>query len=407
MLDINRIKASSLNNNSYEIEESKKSKGKQLLIDKIRTFRSYIKNIALYHDIIDLEQVSDNTLDNYIEFLNNKSITVGEAMIRIHEQYNENEQNVSESEADELLEQAQTELDALGKKIVNIENKLANAESEQQAREDFASMEQEELPVEEIEEVESIENDDVIPVQELVEQNLQPIEIEQQYIEAENKVREDFEKIEQEQYKMISEEKELTEIVMPKYTDPEEKIMNDIQDEYKQNVSRIEDNYKENFGREFSGIVNAIMIETEKYASRQVEEIAVASKQAIEKANSNTQKVLDEKAIVENDRDQYKSHYEQTLETVQQKNAVIDSKDEEIKVLESKIETKDNELSNKNSEIQSLNMTLNERNNYIATLESKISNYKVTLATLTKELGRNFQYGIEQEQIEEEISMTK
>lgn len=440
MLSVDKIKKSSLNNSSYVIEESKKSKGKESLINKIRVFSSYVKNILIYHDNIDLDTVSDDRLKSYIDFLNEKNITIEKAVMEIHDKYKEMEEGqetLSDEEERIAIEKDQAKLDELSYKKQIIENKIAQAEAERQAREDFEQMEQEELlerisdaeviepePIiqseTEFSPIEPISEEAVLPVEELVKethfdfgevQSPEPVEVNPSVSEVQPSEKVEAEPNESEV--QIQEEKNISEeaepISMVEQPDPEEQIMMDIQNDYENNVEQIKNTYTENLGKEVSNIVEKIMVEAEVYASRQVEEISKISKQAIDTANSNTQKVLDEKAVVENDRDQYKSHYEQTLEVVKEKNEVIDSKDNEISTLRGEITKKDNIISSKEKDIEELNASLNDRDERIASLESEIDKFKITIATLTRELGRNFQYeNLTASPIEEEaVSKTK
>lgn len=431
MLDIRKIKRASLNNKSYKIEDSKKSKGKETLINKIRVFNSFVSNIMTYYGDIDLEILSDERLESYIQFLNEKNITIEKAVMEIHNS-NENTEELSEEEERIKLENDQAKLDELSYKKQILENKMAQAEAERQAREDFKNMEQEDN-IERISDAEAIEPERVMQP----EENFRPIEPITDEVPVENvedlanDTHIDFNKMEEagevtepevenEQittdepvegepisYEETKEEKNVTvesePVSMVEQPDPEEQIMLDIQSDYENNVRQIKNDYTENLGKEVSNIVEKIMAEAEVYASRQVEEISKVSKQAIDIANNNTQKVLDEKAIVENDRDQYKNHYEQTLEVVKEKNEIIDSRDNEITTLKGEIEEKNNIISTKEKNIEELNTSLNERDEKIASLEDLIENYKITLATMTRELGRNFQYeNLNSPQVEEE-----
>lgn len=435
MLSVDKIKKSSLNNSSYVIEESKKSKGKESLINKIKVFSLYVKNILIYPDNIDLDMVSDDRLKSYIEFLNEKNITIEKAVMEIHDknkEVDEGQETLSDEEERIAIEKDQAKLDELSYKKQIIESKIAQAEAERQAREDFEQMEQEEL-LERISDAEVIEPEPIIqsetefsPIEPISEEAVLPVEelvkethfdfgeVQSEPVEVNPAVSEiqPSEKVEAEPNEsevQIQEEKNISEEVEPismvEQPDPEEQIMMDIQNDYENNVEQIKNTYTENLGKEVSNIVERIMVEAEVYASRQVEEISKISKQAIDTANSNTQKVLDEKAVVENDRDQYKSHYEQTLEVVKEKNEVIDSKDNEISILRGEITEKDNIISSKEKDIEELNASLNDRDERIASLESEIDKFKITIATLTRELGRNFQYeNLTASPIEEEVA---
>ena len=374
--------------------------------------------------------------------------------MEIHDKYKEMEEGqetLSDEEERIAIEKDQAKLDELSYKKQIIENKIAQAEAERQAREDFEQMEQEELlerisdaeviepePIiqseTEFSPIEPISEEAVLPVEELVKethfdfgevQSPEPVEVNPSVSEVQPSEKVEAEPNESEV--QIQEEKNISEeaepISMVEQPDPEEQIMMDIQNDYENNVEQIKNTYTENLGKEVSNIVEKIMVEAEVYASRQVEEISKIlfsnptrwnriwkiSKQAIDTANSNTQKVLDEKAVVENDRDQYKSHYEQTLEVVKEKNEVIDSKDNEISTLRGEITKKDNIISSKEKDIEELNASLNDRDERIASLESEIDKFKITIATLTRELGRNFQYeNLTASPIEEEaVSKTK
>ena len=67
---MNNIKLSSLKHSSYIVEDSKKSKGKITLINKIKTFFLYVKNVVIFKSNMNLEKLNDNSLEDYIEFLN-------------------------------------------------------------------------------------------------------------------------------------------------------------------------------------------------------------------------------------------------------------------------------------------------------------------------------------------------
>lgn len=421
MLSVDKIKKSSLNNSSYVIEESKKSKGKESLINKIKVFSLYVKNILIYPDNIDLDMVSDDRLKSYIEFLNEKNITIEKAVMEIHDknkEVDEGQETLSDEEERIAIEKDQAKLDELSYKKQIIESKIAQAEAERQAREDFEQMEQEEL-LERISDAEVIEPEPIIqsetefsPIEPISEEAVLPVEdlVEGTHIDfGEVQPPEKVEVKPVVSEEQNEEEKDVTvesePISMVEQPNPEEQIMMDIQNDYENNVEQIKNTYTENLGKEVSNIVEKIMVEAEVYASRQVEEISKISKQAIDTANSNTQKVLDEKAVVENDRDQYKSHYEQTLEVVKEKNEVIDSKDNEISNLRGEITEKDNIISDKEKDIEELNASLNDRDERIASLESEIDKFKITIATLTRELGRNFQYeNLTASPIEEEVA---
>lgn len=402
MSELEKIKLTSLNATSYEIEESKKSKGKNVLIEKINVFKEYIQNVYTYKVKNGLERLSDERLSSYIEYLNRENITVNKAIDEIHSLTD----NILESslERDDIIDinKAQGKLDKLTDKKKNIEKELEEAESEKQAREDFEFMQQESEsdemhevtlePIEEeiqpvpiYEEVEpvSIPSEDE-PVTEVSETIEKPLVITEASV-IEPYVGEQTETIEK---PLVITEASVIEPYVGEQTEQlEEQPIATIQDEYIEAIDKIENDYKEQFGREFTGIINAIMEETEKYANRQVTEITEVSKKAIDTANGNTQIALEEKAIVENDRDQYKTHYEQTLEVVKQRNETIESKDAEIESLKQELAKRDELIDSKNRDIEELNNTLVEKNNQISNLESDITNYKITIATI---MGKNY-----------------
>lgn len=410
---IGKIKISRLDSNSYVIEDSRKSKGKISLITKIKTFFKYVKNKLIFDANYDVEKLKDSSLDEYIDFLNNEKITLEKAVEKINSDFDEKEENLTPDETIELAQETQMELDDLKVQKEKIDSKLEDAISERDAREELREVE-EELP-----EVELSNNDINLPENELakinlsieenMEEKLQPIDYEQEIAEIGKDDEEDIhiEPIEQPvsftQPEPVQEEK----VALVSQPNPEEETMINIQNDYKNSVANIQKEYTENFGKEFSEIVNKIMNETEKYANRQVEEITKVSKEAINNANSNTQRVLDEKSRIEKDRDQYKAHYEQTLDTVEEKNRTISSKDDEIKSLKEEIERKNQEISARDKSIQELNVSISEKDGKISNYETIIEDYKVTLTTMTRELGRNFQISSQVEPEQNEVSKTK
>ncbi len=463
---MNKIKISSLRHSSYIVEDSKKSKGKITLINKIKTFFLYVKNVVIFKSNMNLEKLSDNSLEDYIEFLNNENISVDEAVKKINEDFDKMEESLSSDESLSLLSETQGTLDALKTQKEKIDSRLDDAISEQNAREDYKEVEMDnqqteneyvssipryvdpdeekelhavelpmesnetnELPVESEEEIkpidyeQTIEESNINPLTEtkidnevdlekpIEENSIEPVKPNISFENIDLSDKEDDIEIEipSEQPKVdntknVEEEKSIELVAQP---NPEEEKMNSIQNDYKNSIENIQKEYTENFGKEFNTIISKIMVETEKYANRQVEEITAVSKEAINNANNNTQRVLDEKAMVEKDRDQYKSHYEQSLNTVEEKNRTIDSKDAEIKALKEEIERKNQEISNRDKNIQELNTSIAEKDGRIANYESKIEDYKVTLATMTRELGRNFQIASQMEVEEQEVSKTK
>lgn len=412
-MNIEIIKVSSLDNDKYVVEDSRKSKGKVSLIAKIKTFFKYVKNIFIFKTDYNVERLKDGSLDDYINFLNNENITLEKAVEKINNDFDEKEANLTPDETIELAQETQMKLDALKDQKEAIDSKLEDAISERDAREELREVE-EELP-----EVE-LSNNDInlletelakanLPIEENIEEELQPIDYEQEIAEIGKDDEEDMhiEPIEQPvsftQPEPVQEEK----VALVSQPNLEEETMINIQNDYKNSVANIQKEYTENFGKEFSEIVNKIMHETEKYANRQVEEITNVSKEAINNANNNTQRVLDEKSKVEKDRDQYKTHYEQTLDTVEEKNSTIASKDDEIRALKEEIERKNQEISARDKNIQELNISISEKDSKISNYEAVIEDYKVTLTTMTRELGRNFQMASQVEPEQNEISKTK
>ena len=102
-MNMGKIKISSLNNSSYVVEDSRKSKGKTSLITKIKTFFRYIKNIIIFKSNRDLEKLSDETLDGYIAFLNNENITIEKAVKKINDEYDRKEEVLTPYESLSLI----------------------------------------------------------------------------------------------------------------------------------------------------------------------------------------------------------------------------------------------------------------------------------------------------------------
>lgn len=434
-MNMGKIKISSLNNSSYVVEDSRKSKGKTSLITKIKTFFRYIKNIIIFKSNRDLEKLSDETLDGYIAFLNNENITIEKAVKKINDEYDRKEEVLTPYESLSLASEMQGGLDVLKEQQEKVNSKLEDAMSEKYSREELNDVEQEEneydssipqdadseeekelpdvelpmesnetseLPVESEEEIKPIDYEQAI--EEATKEELESDNYDNNYTTEELKpVEIPEEPVETKAETPVQEET----VTLVEQKDPEEEVMMNIQNDYKNSITNIQNEYTENFSKEFGTIVSKIMVETEKYANRQVEEITAVSKEAINNANNNTQRVLDEKAIVEKDRDQYKAHYEQSLNTVEEKNRTIDSKDAEIKALKEEIERKNQEISTRDKNIQELNTSIAEKDGRIANYESKIEDYKVTLATMTRELGRNFQISSQMNLEEPEVSKTK
>jgi len=395
-MSMENIKISSLTNNTYEVEESKKSKGKVTLIDKIKTFKEYIQNVCTYKANNGVERLTDARLDSYIEYLNNENININKAIDELHQKYSTmlDSDNINKNE----FEQAEEQLEKLTDKKQNIEQELAEAESEKQAREDFNAMEQEnEMPNID----QPIEDDEMheIESEQVETEDLQQSEIDYEAaVESTdmNEQPEMPEEIQNEQSDIAEvQEEQLVEHSQVEQQNSAEELMSTIQNEYIESIDQIETNYKEQFGREFSSVINAIMEETEKYANRQVTEIGIVSRKAIDNANNNTQRVLEEKAVVENDRDQYKTHYEQTLEVVKQRNETIDAKDAEIESLKQELAKRDEMIADKDRNIEELNNTLIEKNNQITDLEADISNYKITISTI---IGKSYTSEVVEEQ---------
>lgn len=408
---MNNIKLSSLKHSSYIVEESKKSKGKITLINKIKTFFLYVKNVVIFKSNMNLEKLNDNSLEDYIEFLNNENISVDEAVRKINENFDKKEETLSSDESLSLLKDTQATLDVLREQKEKIDSKLNDAISEQNAREDYKDEEidnqQEEL--EPIDYSQPIEESNIdLPIETQIDELEKPIEEPiQEEVPFENvDLSDDDDDIEIDlPEKPIVDNSEKNEpVTLGEQPNPEEEKMNSIQNDYKNSIENIQKEFNENFGKEFNTIVSRIMNETEKYANRQVEEITNVSKQAITNANNNTQRVLDEKIVVEKDRDQYKAHYEQSLETIEEKNKTIDSKDAEIKALKEEIERKNQEISERDKNIQELSTSISEKDTRITKYESDIEDYKVTLATMTRELGINFQKENQMELNESEMS---
>lgn len=424
-MNIGKIKISRLDSNSYVIEDSRKSKGKISLITKIKTFFKYVKNKLIFDANYDIEKLKDSSLDEYIDFLNNEKITLEKAVEKINSDFDEKEENLTSDETIELAQETQVKLDNLKDQKEEIDSKLEDAISEREARKTLREVEDfipddvslEDLNLPNLEPFSNLDSQPIILAQDQIEkvklpeldENLQPIDYEQEIAEISKEDEEDIhiEPIEGPvslvQQEPVQEEK----ITLVSQPNPEEEVMANIQNDYKNSVANIQKEYTENFGKEFSGIVNKIMNETEKYANRQVEEITNVSKEAINNANNNTQRVLDEKSIVEKDRDQYKAHYEQTLNVVEEKNSTIVSKDDEIKALKEEIERKNQEISVRDKNIQELNISISEKDSKISNYEAVIEDYKVTLTTMTRELGRNFQISSQVEPEQNEVSKTK
>ena len=156
--------------------------------------------------------------------------------------------------------------------------------------------------------------------------------------------------------------------------------------DYESKLAEIEKNYKESFARDLSELVARVKNETDKIIEMQTSEMASNAKKAIMEANQNTQNVINEKTIVEQDRDQYKSHYEQTVEIVNQKDETIKTRDDEIAALKSELANKNEELSSSNAREIALNATIDKKNKEIKGLNIKVSDLKISLATVAQQV---------------------
>lgn len=396
MSGLEKIILTSLNATSYEIEESKKSKGKIALIEKIKVFKSYIQNVYTYKVKKGLEKLSDERLSSYIEYLNRENITVDKAINEIHnltDRILDNTEKVEDAMME--IDRAQEKLNKLTEKKKNIENELEEAEAEKQAREDFEFMQQEsESDLGELGESDEMHEITLKPI----EEEIQPVPIDTEVADSvvipnddasvmgvsepvdQPLVINDLPVIEQQ----IEEQPEVQ--VEEKIDSPaevqEEQPIATIQDEYIEAIDKIEQKYKEQFENSCTLMKNAFMEEAEKYANRQVAEITETAKTAITEANNNTKKALEEKAIVENDRDQYKTHYEQTLEVVKQKNEIIDTDKETIAAKDAEIEALKQELAKRDEIIANHERNEEELNSTLAEKDSQIANFKITIATI-------------------------
>ena len=114
------------------------------------------------------------------------------------------------------------------------------------------------------------------------------------------------------------------------------------------------------------------MNEVDKYNGAVLDELMKTAEQRINNANDNTKTVLEEKAVVEQDRDQYKSHYEQTVEIVKERDNTIKSRDDEIAALKAEITRKDNELNAAAGREISLNKVIDTKNKIVLQLKSDL-----------------------------------
>lgn len=408
-------------NEIVETKENKKSKANFDLKEKLRVFYVVAGNIKFLNIGYDLSKVAEGRLTSYIDYLNEKKIYFEQARTKINNLFDkEYDKATDDNKKAEAIKKYDPITEELNDKISAVDEKIENATSELISRKDYDEMESEEIdneefaPMAEIPTIENVEEkeepvaetaseevsiDEPIVEETSVEEPMSDIEqtISEEVlpnIDVDMPIETDFrtEDNQNEEGEIMTTEVENTveEPVVEQTVEPIELAklspLEQLAKDYESKLAEIEKNYKESFARDLSELVARVKNETDKIIEMQTSEMASNAKKAIMEANQNTQNVINEKTIVEQDRDQYKSHYEQTVEIVNQKDETIKTRDDEIAALKSELANKNEELSSSNAREIALNATIDKKNKEIKGLNIKVSDLKISLATVAQQV---------------------
>ena len=388
------------NNEIVATSEQKKSKANFNLKEKLRFAYQTIKYFKYFSLHIDVREIDD--LASYVDYLNNKEIYLNNAIQKIEDDKSKKlETAVNDFEKTNIEENINKNIEKIETKIDKVNKEYENAQSLIKAREDIAAMDiGEENNEDEIQSIEtpSVEEPIMAPIEEvaeqpIVEENTSIMEETPIEVETTTEIQPIVEPVEEEQPVTINSTEEIPvenlaenkeEVVeQPK---PEISKLEQFYKDYNNILHEIENNYKKSFERDLSELVARVKNETDKTIELQLSEMKKTATDAINMANKSTEKALNEKAIVEQDRDQYKSHYEQTVEIVNQKDETIKSKDDEIASLKSEIEKKNNELAAANEREIGLNKVIDKANKENKDLREDKYKLQISLATVAQQV---------------------
>lgn len=335
-----------LPDNEYVVtKENKKFKAYFDFKEKALYFFLYVK----YHNLGDVRELEKNEIDAYISFLVKKGIYLNKVIEKMEAEIKEKEETTRiEYEQKDIREKGEAKIGKVQAKLDKVNQKYEEAVFDSIVREETTAMDDELgkkfQPIEE-EKEQLIEEPVLLPIEEPV---LEPIEEEKEQPVEEAKV------------------------------NPLEQNFNNFEEATKE----IEQNCTDDLSKKISEIFALVKNESKELVAKQLSEMSNTAKEAIINANQHTSDVKNELAIVEKDRDQYRSHYEQTVEVVKQKDGIIKLRDNEISSLRSQLENKNNELNAANEREIKLNEENNNKDAKIKLLEGKVRDLNIAIRTI-------------------------
>lgn len=427
-------------NEIIETNENKKSKANFNLKEKLTYFFQYIA----YHKVNDVKEMDPEYIEDYITYLNTQRDNLDKVALKLNVEANEKIKKVElEAENYIIMNQAQDKIDKIKSKVDKVNDKCEQAKAELDVINEIAIMNkkeeleniraieeeqtfenemkainnklgnevqkittEEEMHVEEPTEQEKLidealaqpkeineKNDPEVANQESVEET-QEQTIEEKIEESikEKSTNEPIEKQEQsiEEPALVPIEEDITPTmeVEPEVVNQEpveETKVNPLEqnfNNFEETTKEIEQNCTDDLSKKISEIFVLVKNEAKELVAKQLSEMSNTAKEAIINANQHTLDAKNELAIVEKDRDQYRSHYEQTVEVVKQKDGIITLRDDEITLLRSQLEDKNNELNAANERENNLNEENNAKAKEIELLKGKVKDLNIAIRTI-------------------------
>lgn len=378
-MNMNNFKFLSINNitngKSIVKVDARKSKAKGVLTNKIKNFFCYV--IA---NSLSLNDLPTESLDRVIEHLNDKKINLEKAKEFIAVQTANRIVNLAENEKHEYVLKEKSEIlkEASNKKVDELNKKIDKVDSSIERVEEEKNRRNSSLKLIEDEEINTIESLKAIETEEI--NTIEPLKaIEEKKVDAE--IKEQMEEIQKE----VQEIREAEEVKVEQITPKELSELEKAAIEYKMCLETLKQEYNEKFKATTEEIVLKYERAANKFNERIILDMEKDAKKAIFQANENTKKEQQEKQVIQNDLEEYKNHYNQTLQVVETKNNEISEKDQMIESLKAELASKE-ELIKVNLEKENeYKLEIEKRDIQIKDQESEIKNYKTTIKTLMSE----------------------
>lgn len=397
--------------------DNKKFKAYFDLKEKVLYFFLYVK----YHNF-NVKGLEKDEIEAYISFLNKSRVYLNNVKEKIEAETKEKQATTNSPYEQRIIrEKGEAKLDKVQAKLDKFNQKYVEAVSESNVIDEAHLIKDE--PVEE-EKVQSAEEPVLAPIEEAIEPTMevQPEVVNQESvvpIEEQPIVGSDLVPIEEEK------EQEIQKPVTPIEEIPVEELVKKTTEEVKEPMAisiisvrdkteddkteeekkqqaeeaklspleqnfnnfekatrEIEQNFTDDLSKKISEALTLIKNEAKELVTKQLSEMSNTAKDAINTANQNTLNAKNELTAMEQDRNQYKSHYEQATEVVKQKDDIIKSRDDEINSLKAQLENKNNELKAANERENKLIEENKTKDRLAESLKRKVTSLKVAIVEL-------------------------